>query len=752
MRVALALVLFCTSLTTMAADELSIARIFASPDLNGASPRAMQIAPDASRVTFLRGAADDQHRMDLWEYDIAAHQEHLLVDTRELGKDDGQPSAVALARRERERSAGNTGIAHYRWAPDSRSLLLTLNDSVYLYTFGAAPDKAIERLSRTGTDIFDAQISPQGRFVSFVSDQDLWLIDLKRRRLRRLTHDGGGAIHNGEAEFVAQEEMDRPRGYWWAPDDSAIAFERFDETHVPLVERAEFLAGRTNVVSQRYPAAGEPNVTVHLGVVSTGNLPLRWIDLGENPDIYLARVDWMPDGHRLLVQRQSRDQRTLDLLLADSRGSRVLFSEHAATWINLDRNDELKFLPGEDAFVWTSERSGHRHLYLYANEGVLRHALTAGDWDVDEVLGLDEKAGKVYFAANRDDPLQQQIYSTALDGSSAASPTRVSREEGWHVGVFAKNASVYIDTFSSPAAPPRASLNRADGEQIAMLEANALDEHHPYWPYHDRHVIPEFGTVTASDGQKLYWRMYKPSHFDAAQRYPVFFRFYGGPGRQMINRAWGDLFDQYMARQGYIVFSLDNRGTPRRGRVFEDPIFRKLGEVEVSDQLAGAAWLKSQPYVDGARVGCFGWSYGGYLSLMLLAKASDQFAAGVAVAPVTDWHLYDSHYTERYLDSPVSNKQGYDASGVLSYLAGLTAPLLLVHGMADDNVQFSNSTKLMAALQERGTQFQLMTYPGGKHGLATPAMRTHVYTAIADFFNAQVKKAPAKGAPAKAAK
>ena len=207
----------------------------------------------------------------------------------------------------------------------------------------------------------------------------------------------------------------------------------------------------------------------------------------------------------------------------------------------------------------------------------------------------------------------------------------------------------------------------------------------------------------------------------------------------MINRAWGDLFDQYMARQGYIVFSLDNRGTPRRGRAFEDAIFHKLGDVEVQDQLAGIAYLKTLPFVDAARIGCFGWSYGGYLSLMLQAKAANQLAAGVAVAPVTDWRLYDTHYTERYLGSPSSNAEGYEASSVFPYLSGLTTPLLLVHGMADDNVQFGNSTKLIAALQERGTQFELMTYPGGKHGLSTPAMRTHVYTAIANFFDHQVK-------------
>ena len=742
MRAVLALLLLCACLSCANprahADELTIARLFASPDLNGPRLRMPRIAPDGTRVTFLRAAADDQHRFDLWQYEVATQREQRLVDAGTLGGAADKQSAESQSRSERQRTAGNSGVTQYRWSADGRSLLFTLGDAAYLYTYGAEPARAIERLSKPGTHLFDARISPRGRYVSFVSDQNLWVIDLKRRQLHQLTHDGGHAIHNAEAEFVAQEEMNRDSGYWWAPDDSAIAFERFDESKVPNVQRADFHAGSTSVVEQRYPAAGEANVRVRLGVVSIEQpRSTRWVDLGDNEDIYLARVDWLPDSRQLVAQRESRDQRTLDLLLAGPHGTRLLLSEHASTWISL--TDDLRFLHYRDGFVWSSERSGHRHLYLFGLDGQLQRTLTEGDWDVDNVLALDESAGKIYFTANRDDVLQQQIYAVQLEAGTAAAPTRVSSGDGWHEAVFAENAKVYIDTFADPATPPHTALHNADGSAIATLQANALDAQHPYWPYHEQHVLPEFGTLAAADGQKLWWRMYKPAHFDARQRYPVFFRFYGGPGRQLVNRGWGDLFDQYMARQGYIVFTLDNRGTPRRGRAFEDPIFRKLGDVEVQDQLAGVRYLKTLAYVDAGRIGTFGWSYGGFLSVLLLAKASDQFAAGVAVAPVTDWRLYDTHYTERYLDSPATNAAGYEASSAFPYLAGLTAPLLLAHGMADDNVQFSNSTKLMAALQQQGTQFELMTYPGGKHGLSTPAMRTHVFTAIADFFDRKVK-------------
>jgi dipeptidyl-peptidase-4 len=284
------------------------------------------------------------------------------------------------------------------------------------------------------------------------------------------------------------------------------------------------------------------------------------------------------------------------------------------------------------------------------------------------------------------------------------------------------------------------SVNGPDGARLAWIEENRLDAHHPYWPYRDGHVTPEFGHISAADGQDLHYELMKPPGFDARRHYPVFIDVYGGPTVQQVQRRWNShFFDEYMARQGYVVFMLDNRGSARRGRAFADPIYGRLGEIEVRDQLAGVRWLQQQPWVDAHRVGVFGWSYGGYMTLMLLAKGSDLIAAGAAVAPVTDWRLYDTCYTERYLRRPADNPQGYADSGVLSALDGLRSPLFLAHGMADDNVLFVNSTRLMSALQQRGTQFELMTYPGAKHGLSTPQMKTHVYTAIQRFMDEHLK-------------
>jgi dipeptidyl-peptidase-4 len=731
------------------AERLTVDRLYADPDINGPSPRALKIAPDGSRVTFLRGRSDDQNQLDLWQYEIASGTTSRLVDSAALG--GAELSDAEKARRERERTAQLKGIVSYRWSPDSHKLLFVAGERLWLYDLAAVPDAQLRALTPQGLDIIDPKVSPRGGYVSFVSRQNLYTIDLAHGVNFKLTRDGKGPIHNGEAEFVAQEEMARSTGYWWAPDDSEIAYERYDESDVDEVKRTEVFADRSETVTQRYPAAGRPNVRVQLGLVKPRGGKTRWIDLGADKDIYLARVDWLPDSTRLSFQRERRDQRRLDLIAVDvsTLHASALLTETASTWIHLQ--DDLRFLRNENAFLWTSERDGHAHLGVYGFDGHLRRALTRGNWDVDKLLALDETGGKVYFAANRGDPLQQQVYAVALDGSSAEAPTRISQGDGWHEAVFGERAGNYIDTYSNPQTPPQVSLNAIDGRRIAWIEQNELKPGHPYWPYRESLVTPDFGTLKSDDGQDLYYRVYKPLGFEPGKRYPVFMTYYGGPGKQYVNRAWGNHFEQVMAEHGYVVFALDNRGTPRRGRAFSDAIFRQLGKAEIADQSAGITWLKQQPWVDARRIGIFGWSYGGYQTLMLLAKASDDIAAAVAVAPVTDWTLYDTHYTERYLDTPQANPQGYALSDVLHYADKLPSDkLLLVHGMADDNVLFANSTKLMAALQNLGTRFRLMTYPGGKHGMSTPAMKKHVYSLIQAYFDERLKDpAPVVGGKAK---
>lgn len=759
MRVAAAAIFFILIFipTMILADDLNIERVYEAPALAGKTPIGLKLAPDGKRVTFLRGKQTDPFQLDLWEYRIGDGQTALLVDSTALLTGAENLSDEEKARRERSRTASFKGILQYDFSPDGGKLLFPLNGELYLLDLAGQTPKPERLTQRELGFVTDARVSPKGRYVSFVRGQNLWVLDLGDQRSVQLTSDGGGLITNGEAEFIAQEEMGRSEGYWWAPDDSAIAFARVDQSPVAIQRRFEINADSTAVIEQRYPAAGQANVAIHLGVIAldratpaaisatTGSsqllpaqAPVRWVELGPDADIYLARVGWTADGQHLSYQLQSRNQRRLLLRLwARADGAqRTLLTETSDTFVNL--HDDLRFLKDGSGFVWQSEREGTRRLYLYGIDGQLKYPLTPENWVVDQLLAVDLAGDRLSFASGGIDPLQRQVFSVPLS-ASGLEVTQLSHGEGLHSAVFADNGQVYVDTYSDPATPPNVRLYTADGKPLAVLEANALDESHPYWPYHEQHALPEFGQIKGAAGQTLYYRLTKPRDFDPTKRYPVFLYVYGGPHVQKVQKAWDDPLVQVMARRGYLVFSLDNRGSDRRGKAFEAALFRHLGGVEVVDQLEGVKWLQAQPYVDAERIGVFGWSYGGYMSLMLLAQASDQIACGAAGAPVTDWSLYDTHYTERYLDHPAANAEGYRESSVFAHLDGLKSPLYLVHGMADDNVLFTNSTRLMSALQERGQAFELMTYPGGKHGLSSPAMKKHAYRGIIEYFERRLK-------------
>ncbi len=740
----LAALLLAMTLSAAAADsapqKLTLEAIAGEVPLAGPSLMQPRIAPDGSRVTFLRGGEADGFRLDLWEYDIASGQTRRLVAASDVLPGVEALSDEEKARRERQRIAAFSGIVAYQWAPDSRRLLFPLGGELYLYDLDAKAGKAVRRLTSGGGFATDPKVSPGGRWVSFVRARNLWVVEIASARELQLTFDGSAVIGNGVAEFVADEEMDRHTGYWWAPDDSAIAYARIDESPVPIQKRYEVYPDRTDVVEQRYPAAGDPNVLVELFVTrpaqflrQTGGIDTagdarqarvqeragpapQKIDLGPERDIYLARVDWRDAGH-LTFQRQSRDQRRLDLIEVDlADGSqRTLVTETSATWIPL--HNGLRFLRS-GGFLWMSERSGFQHLYRVDAQGEAV-ALTSGDWVVDSLLAVDEDAGLAYVSGTRDSPLEAHAYAVPLAGGELA---RLTQGAGFHTVSFSRNAKVYVDGFSSPSQPPQSTLHEAGGTLLATLLRNdPADPSHPYAPYLGAHRAPEFGTLAAADGSTLHYSLIRPPHFDPAKSYPAIVYVYGGPAAQTVLRTWparGDaVFAQYLAQQGYVVFSLDNRGTPRRGASFGGALFRRQGAVEVEDQVMGARWLAQQPGVDGARIGVFGWSNGGYMTLMLLAKASDTYACGVAGAPVTDWALYDTHYTERYMDLPANNPEGYADSRVFAHLDGLRSRLLLIHGMADDNVLFTHSTQLMSDLQKRGIVFDLMTYPGAKHGL-----------------------------------
>jgi len=712
------------------AEVLTIERIFSSPALSGDPVRALKISPDGTRVTFLKGKESDFERLDLWQYDIAEGKTALLFDSDDLHDGVEILSDEEKARRERLRLKGS-GIVTYQWSEDGSALIFPLGGDIYHYQVGA---KKARKLVATDAFETDARISPKGNYVSFIREQNLYIVDVVSGSERALTTDGGGPIKYGMAEFVAQEEMGRMTGYWWSADESKIAFTRVDESPVEEVSRTEIYADDIKFIKQRYPFAGKNNVEISLGVIQIEDRQTKWVDLGKNKDIYIPRVKWTRDSNLLTYQWQSRDQKKLKLKLVTwpSMKQKTLVKESSRTWNNL--HDDLFFLRDGKQFIWSSERNGFRHLYLYSLKGKKVRQLTDGDWIVDELEGVDEKAQLAYFTGRRDTPLERHLYKVSLAGGNI---TRVSQRAGFHSIVFAKDSQSYIDSYSSISTPQQVSLHDHNGNRLTWLSENVINDSHPMAPYVDQWITPEFGSLVTEDNATLHYRMYKPAGFDERKKYPVLVYLYGGPHVQLVSNSWSkrNLLLQLMAQQGYVVFTLDNRGSHGRGKAFEDPIYKAMGEIEVQDQIAGVKFLHSLPWIDKEKIGVHGHSYGGYMTLMAMFKAPEYFKAGVAGAPVTDWSLYDTHYTERYMGNPQQDVKAYEQSSVFPYATNLAGPLLIYHGMADDNVLFKNSTKLYKVLQDNNIQFMVMDYPGKKHSIRGKTTEMHRATMIRDYFD-----------------
>ncbi len=712
---------------------LTFDRIYASPSLNGKVPASVKLSPDGRYLTVLRNRPDDRERYDLWGYDRTSGEWRMLVDSLKVGSGAALSEAERM-QRERHRIGDRKGIVAYSWSADSKSILVPLDGALYL----AGLDGSVRKLECAGANPLNPALSEQGGFVSFVREQRLWIGPVAGEARAVTPAEASATVHWGEAEFVAQEEMARMDGYWWAPDDSRIAVERFDEAGVGVVTRAAIGAEGTKTFEQRYPAAGTANAEVSLWVMKPDGAERVQGDLGANTDIYLARVDWAKDGRTLYVQRVNREQTRLDMLAVDpaTGTSRLLFSENAASksWINLSKS--YRFLK-DGSLVWWSERDGFGHLYHYKT-GKWRQ-LTKGPWVVTGMIGVDEKAGRVFFTGTKDDVLAQQVYSLSL-----ASPAKVSRltELGWvNSASMDKDGQTLVIARSSPAQPPQVYVADASGKRMAWVEENALDAAHPYTQFLAGHRMPQFGTVKAADGSDLHWTMITPV-MEPGKRYPVFFQHYSGPHSQDVDRGWTGALAQAIVDKGFIYFQIDNRGSANRGVAFESQIYRAMGSVEVEDQLAGLNYLMALPFVDPAKVGTFGWSYGGYMTLKMLQANPGAYAAGIAVAPVTKWELYDTFYTERYLGDPRQVPEVYAKSDALGDAAKITDPLLLIHGMADDNVVFENSTLMAARMQAGKVPFEMMFYPGYTHGITGPAIGPHLMNTIFNFLEKHGVAAP----------
>ena len=718
------LVMPAHSQTPVAPKRLTLERIFASPALTGKVPRLVKLSPDGKLVTLLRNRPDDLERYDLWAIDPATAQARMLVDSKKFAT-GSELSEAERMQRERARIASLKGIVAYDWAPDGKHIVVPLDGDIYL----ADLDGNVQRLTKTKESELNATASEKSRYVSFVRDNDLHVLDLSTGRERKVTSGGSDTVSWGLAEFIAQEELARFKGHWWAPDDSRIAVERADDGKVEVATRASIGADKTTTFQQRYPRAGTANSIVDLYLMNPDGSGAVKADLGPDPDVYLARVDWLPDSSGLIAQRESRDQKRLDVLRIDARTgkSTLLFSDTSDLWINL--NDDLKPLK-DGSILFTSERSGFRQLYRWMAGKIT--PVTRGRWVLNDVAGIDEVAGRAYFTAFKDSTTEGHLY--ALDyRSSAAKPVRLTALGTNNAAAMDKTGSLALITTSAPGQPSQLWLANGQGQRLAWIEQNKVAGDHPYAPYIAADAAPQFGRLTAADGKtQLDYRLIMPK-LAAGQRAPVMVTVYGGPQEHDIKTGFVSPMQQYLVQQGWALFQVGGRGQEGRGTAFQKPIYHALGTVEVADQLAALAWLKQQPFADAKRITVYGHSYGGYMVLKLLQAAPGAYAAGVAGAPVTRWDLYDTHYTEHYLGDPRADRAAYDRADALHDSAKIVDPLLLIHGMSDDNVLFQNSTELMAKMQEEKVPFEVMVYPGKGHGISGANVSVHEWRTILNF-------------------
>jgi dipeptidyl-peptidase-4 len=702
---------------------LTVDRIYSQPSLSGQLTRGIAWSPDSKQLSFFKSeGAGKEAKTELWVMDVASGQRRLLLSAEKL-------ETVLPADTERTTQAtglGRHAPAEYQWAPGGGALLFQGPTSLAWFDLKTQASRALvsgkERIS-------DPKISPDGRYVSFVRNHNLWLVSVADGKERAFTEGGTEEVRKGELDWVYPEELEITTAYWWAPDSSAIAYLAMDERKVAQYPLVDFSSPVGEAEEERYPPAGGANPIVRVFVAPIDGGEARAMDTGENTDIYIARVNWLTDSKHLAIQRLNRQQTILDLLMADATTgqTRTVLNETDQYWINV--SNDLHFLKDGKRFLWSSERSGYRHLYLYDLDGKQLAQITKGEWEVSAVDTVDEPKGLVYFTGTAKSPLERHLYRVSLDGSAIS---RITIHNGTHGVNMAPDASAFVDTYSDAVTPQRQDVARADGSLLRVINENKVAE------LADYHLsAPQFLSVKSHDGVPLNAMMIKPADFDASKKYPVLVFTYGGPHAQVVLNAWGGntaLWHQLMTQKGYIIFALDNRGSAGRGHVFEEPIHYNLGAVELSDQRDGVAYLKSLPYVDAERIGIWGWSYGGHMTLHAMFEAGGEFKAGFAGGPVTDWHFYDSIYTERYLGLLPQNEKGYRASSPIDRVEGLKGKLLIAHGTGDDNVHFANTLSLINELIEFGKSVEVMPFPGRGHGVSDPPARKVLMNRVTQFF------------------
>jgi dipeptidyl-peptidase-4 len=729
--------------------QLTIEAIFAEGGITGRAPENVKWSPDGTKVSYVQRDDSGEHG-ELWYVDTATGEKKVLVSESKLAQLAPPASKI---RDEREKEwVTRYHVAAYIWSPDSKHLLFNAQGQLWYYDLGTG---TAVQLTASPDSSDDPKFSPDGKRLAYVRRHNIWVHavsgeeaelqitrddskDKDKEKEKDKKDDSEDNILNGEVDWVYAEELGVRSNYFWSPEGHDILFLQMDETHVPIYPIVNWMPTHPTVDAEKYPKAGDPNPIVRLGVVGSGGGKVRWIKLTDDDDTYVPRFGWIREGFAW-AELLNRKQDTMDLLFIDTRSGRtrkVLTESSPNAWVNV--NDDFRILKSGDRFLWTSWRDGHTHIYLYRFDGKdplaadakLERQLESGDYEVIEISGVDEPAGMVYFVGNKDDPRRQQIFSTKLEGSPAE---RIAAREGTFTGDFSDDAKHYVEHQSDTLQPPRLSLCVTGGVCQKIWEGRSVADYGL--------IAPEYLEFKAEDGTVLYGSLLLPPEETADEEIPLIVYIYGGPAGQTVQKAWGGttaLFHQLLIKEGFAVFTLDNRGTPNRGLKFSSALRLQFGGVELKDQLTGLDQLLAKyPELDPERTAIWGWSNGGSMTLYALTH-SNRFKAGISVAPVTNQRNYDSIYTERYMGLPKDNPKGYDDS-IVSAAGKLRGALLLVHGTSDDNVHFQNTIQMTDALIKTGKQFRLMVYPNKTHGISGTDARTHLFKMMDEFWKEELK-------------
>jgi dipeptidyl-peptidase 4 len=711
---------FLMMLTALAAcgqvakKQLTIQIISNRAALSGRRPEGLTWRPHSDQVSYIETQGPGGNVASaIWLYDARTRERHLLLAETRQGP--------------------RLSLDTYRWSPLGDTLLLEGNGKLWLWD---AKTHGLRVLAHVEGPFEDLSFSPNGNSIAFVQKNDIFLVDIKSGNERQLTTDGSASILDGKLDWVYGEELSyraTTRAYEWSPDGRRIAYLQLNDSPVFEYPLTDFLEDHVSISDQRYPQSGDPNPVASMHVVSVAAGQQQAFQLPATEEYVSPDFEWTPDSQDVCFLTLNRDQtrEVVHIWNPETGADQRPVIETDPYWINSLLPPF--FFDGGRRFLWLSQRDSWIHLYSYTSQGTLLTKLTSGDWMIDlpifqsATVQVDQAGGWVYFQATNPDPRQRQIYRVRFDGSNFE---RVTHQPGTHTFFLSPDGQFLVDSFSSVSVPPRSLLLKSDGTYLSTI-SKSQD------PLADYALgKTEFVTVTASGGTKLDARLVKPPDFDPSKKYPVIVDVYGGPSIQMVRNRWAvtSPLDQMFSEHGFLVWQLDNRGSWGRGRAFEAVIFKDMGKYELQDQLTGVNYLKSLPFVDTSRIGIWGWSYGGYMTLYSVTHAPKVFKCAVAGAPVTDWHYYDTIYTERYMRTPEENPEGYDESSDVKAASQLRAKLLLIHGTADDNVHLQNTINFIEALIDAKVPYDLYLQPAESHGFVGTAAVFYTNMTVFAFF------------------